>query len=176
VADEGARPDWVALDLEAQAEHGPLGGCLLITWVPEVAAATVAALAGRGVEDAGRVVLVDGPEAAVEVANTYAPEHLQLMVAEPEPLLKLVRHAGAVFCGYEATTALGDYIAGPNHVLPTAGTARFAQALRVTAFEKVTHAVFVRPGGLERLVQPAARIADAEGLSAHAQSLRARLR
>jgi histidinol dehydrogenase len=173
VADAGAPAGWIALDLLAQAEHGPLGSCLLVTWSPELAAAVHAHL--DETDDTFRTVLVDGPEAAVDVTNAYAPEHLQLMVADPEPLLKRVRHAGAVFCGYEAATALGDYIAGPNHVLPTAGTARFAQALRVSAFEKVVHAVFVQPGGLDRLVEPAARIADAEGLTAHARSLRERL-
>lgn len=186
VADAGAPPEWIALDLYAQAEHDPLGSCLLVTWVPELADQVVRGLdelvkadhrawLAEAAADGGRTVLVSSPEQALEVVNAYAPEHLQLMVADPEPLLEGVRHAGAVFCGYDVPTALGDYVAGPNHVLPTAGTARFAQSLRVSAFEKITHAVFVRPGGLEKLVEPAALIADAEGLTAHAQSLRRRL-
>jgi histidinol dehydrogenase len=185
VADGGAPAEWIALDLYAQAEHGPLGSCLLVTWEEAVAAEVEGRLAAlialddrRWIREAGghafRTVLVDGPEAAIDVANAYAPEHLQLMVADPEPLLKRVRHAGAVFCGYDAPTALGDYVAGPNHVLPTAGTARFASALRVSAFEKVTHAVFVKD--YEPLAATAATIAAAEGLTAHARSLTERAR
>jgi histidinol dehydrogenase len=172
VADAGAPAEWIALDLAAQEEHGPLGSCLLVTWELSLAE-DVNRLIGDGHEV--RTVMVEGPEQALDVINAYAPEHLQLMVAEPESLLPGIRHAGAVFCGYDAPTALGDYIAGPNHVLPTAGTARFAQALRVSAFEKVTHAVFVGAGGLGKLVDPAACIARAEGLTMHEQSLRGRL-
>ena len=187
VADDGAPADWIALDLYAQAEHDPLSACLLVTWSPDVADRAVSKLEelvaadhrpwlSDAAADGGRTVLVRGPAEALDVVNAYAPEHLQLMVDDPEPLLEGVRDAGAVFCGYRAPTALGDYVAGPNHVLPTAGTARFAQSLRVSSFEKVTHAVFVRDGALEHLVRPAVRIAEAEGLTAHARSLRERLR
>jgi histidinol dehydrogenase len=186
VADGTAPPEWIALDLFAQAEHGPLGSCLLVTWEADLAS-EVATLLERLIEqdgrpwmaeaarDAGRTILVSGPDQALDAVNAYAPEHLQLMVADYEPLLKGIRHAGAIFCGYDAPTALGDYIAGPNHVLPTAGSARFAQSLRVSTFEKVIHAIALCQGGFNELAEPAARIADAEGLVAHAQSLRGRL-
>ena len=129
-----------------QAEHGPDGLAWLVTWSEAVADAVTADVA-RIVEasprradieatlaDGGYAVLVDGPEQAMAVANAIAPEHLELLTADPEALLPLVRHAGAVFCGPWAPASVGDYLAGPNHVLPTYGSARFASALRVDDF------------------------------------------
>ncbi len=120
-------------------------------------------------------MLVDGPEAAVAVANEVAPEHLELMVDDAVALLPLVRAAGAVFLGPWAPASVGDYVAGPNHVLPTARTARFASALRVDDFQVHIHAVELDYDGLAAIGPAAALIADAEGLGAHGQSIRLRL-
>src|SRR5581483_2706536 len=153
VADESAPPDFVAIDLMAQAEHGPNGAAILVTWsealAEDVAAAVDRLLAESSrradteatLRSGGSIVLVDGPEQAMEVANIVAPEHLELMNADPAALVPLVRHAGAVFCGHFAPAAVGDYVAGVNHVLPTARTARFSSALRVANFQKHLHVV-----------------------------------
>jgi histidinol dehydrogenase len=108
------------------------------------------------------------------VANAIAPEHLELMVADPEALVPLVRHAGAVFCGPWAPASVGDYVAGPNHVLPTYGSARFAGALRVDDFRKQIHVVSLDADALVRLAPHVEALADAEGLAAHALSVRLR--
>jgi histidinol dehydrogenase len=120
------------------------------------------------------VAIVDGPEAAIAVANAVAPEHLQLMSADPESLLPLVKHAGAVFCGAFAPASVGDYIAGPSHVLPTYGSARFASALRVDDFIRAVHVVSLDEAALNRVAPHVAALAEAEGLAAHAQSVRMR--
>jgi histidinol dehydrogenase len=125
-------------------------------------------------EKAGYVVVVDTPQQAMEVANAIAPEHLELMNAEPERLLPLVRNAGAVFCGVYAPASVGDYIAGPSHVLPTNGSARFASVLRVDDFCKQIHVVSLDRAALARVAPHIAAIAEAEGLAAHAASVRDR--
>jgi histidinol dehydrogenase len=124
--------------------------------------------------EAGYAVVVDGPEAALAVANAIAPEHLELLVDDPEPLLPLVRHAGAVFCGPLAPASIGDYVAGPNHVLPTYGSARFSGALRVDDFRKHVHVVLVGREGLEQVADHVVALAEYEGLPAHADSVRLR--
>ncbi|MFN8105040.1 MAG: histidinol dehydrogenase [Acidimicrobiia bacterium] len=187
VADAGAPVAAVAADLMAQAEHGPGGFTMLVTWSDDLAAAVVDALAAM-VEaspraeqilstfgDGGRLVLCRDAAHAIEVANAAAAEHLQLMVADPSALVPLVRSAGAVFCGYDTPVALGDYLAGPSHVLPTAGTARFASALRPADFVKSVHVVTASHDGLGRLGPVAATLARAEGLEAHALSIDVRL-
>src|SRR4051812_35883300 len=180
VADESTPPEAAAIDLVVQAEHGPDGLAWLITWSEE-AADSVGAAVDRLVAESprradlestldggGYAVLVDGPEQAAAVFNAIAPEHLELMNADPEALLPLVRHAGAVFCGVNAPASVGDYLAGPSHVLPTFGTARFSGALRVDDFLKWVHVVTLDPGALSRVGPHVAAIADAEGLPAHA--------
>src|SRR5437763_434988 len=174
------------IDLVVQAEHGPDGLAWLITWSPETADAVSEAVArlvassprradleatlGGG----GYAVLVDGPEQAAAVFNAIAPEHLELMNASPEALVPLVRNAGAVFCGVDAPASVGDYIAGPSHVLPTFGTARFSSALRVDDFLKLIHVVSVSEEALARVAPDVAALAEAEGLPAHAESVRLR--
>ncbi len=123
----------------------------------------------------GYVVLVDGPEQAMAVANAIAPEHLQLMVDDPEALVPLVRNAGAVFCGPFAPASLGDYLAGPSHVLPTFGSARFGQALSVSDFTKHVHVVTAGEAAFAALAPHLATLAEAEGLAAHAESARRRV-
>ncbi|HEY6533593.1 MAG TPA: histidinol dehydrogenase [Acidimicrobiales bacterium] len=188
VADESAPVDFVAIDLMVQAEHGPDGLAWLVTWVPEVADAVDDALerliaeAPRAAEiratfaGGGFCALVDGPDAALAVVNHVAPEHLELITDDPERLVPLVRHAGAVFLGPLAPASIGDYTAGPSHVLPTFGSARYGSALTVDDFTKQVHVVEVDADGFALAAPVVAAIADAEGLAAHAESVRLRQR
>lgn len=187
IADETTPAAYAAIDLIVQVEHGPDGLAWLITWSEEAADridAAVTKLAAesprRGIIEANLdansyVAIVAGPEEAMAVANAIAPEHLQLMSADPEALLPLVRHAGAVFTGSYAPASVGDYIAGPSHVLPTYGSARFAGALRVDDFVKHVHVVSLDDATLARLGPHVIALAEAEGLAAHAESIRLRV-
>lgn len=183
VADGSAPADYAALDLVVQAEHGPDGLAWLVTWSEEVASAVeqaverfvaesprareVTATLARG----GWSVLVEDEHRAMDVCNVVAPEHLELIVAQPGKLVGLVRSAGAVFCGPWAPASVGDYIAGPSHVLPTARSARFSSALGTADFLKRVHVVEVSAEALSAVAGPVAAIADAEGLAAHAGSV-----
>ncbi len=183
VADEHAPAHLVASDLAAQAEHGPGGTAVLVTWAEDVAEAVDQALEAivadspRAEEmaltlaEGGRIVMVRDVAQAMEVVNWLAPEHLELVTDDPDALLPRVRNAGAVFVGSYAPTALGDYAAGANHVLPTGRAARFASALRVDDFRKHLHVVRATPTGSAALSRTAAVIARAEGLDEHAHSL-----
>lgn len=187
IADADAVTDDVAIDIVLQAEHGPDGLAWLICWDPVVEAAVnesvgrivAASPRRRHIEatlaDAGYAVIVDSPEAAVDVANVIAPEHLEIQTVDPDALLTLVRHAGAVFCGPWAPASVGDYAAGPNHVLPTYGSARFSGALRVDDFCKHIHVVSLDERALRDLAPHVEAMADAEGLPAHADSVRQRV-
>ncbi|HUY63816.1 MAG TPA: histidinol dehydrogenase [Acidimicrobiales bacterium] len=183
VADERTPAAWAAVDLAVQAEHGPDGLAWLVTWSEQALAdidreldALVAASPRRAeleatLSNGGYAVLVDGPAEAVAVANAVAPEHLELMVEGAEALLPLVQRAGAVFLGHFAPASVGDYVAGPNHVLPTARTARFASALRPDDFRTHIHAVALDAAGLDALGPAVVTLAGAEGLDAHARSV-----
>jgi histidinol dehydrogenase len=187
VADESADPQLVAIDLVAQAEHGPGGAALVVTWSDAVADAVIeavarlAASAPRRAEiestlrDAGLAVLVDGPSDAVTVVNAVAPEHVEVVTDAPDALAGAIRNAGAIFCGPWAPAAIGDYVAGVNHVLPTARTARFASALRVDDFRKRIHVVGVDEAGFRRVAPYVEALASVEGLDAHARSITMRL-
>jgi histidinol dehydrogenase len=189
VAGPAAPAAFAAVDLVVQAEHGPDGLAWLVCWdaalATEISAEVdriVAASPRRADLEAtlaasGIACLVDGPEQAVAVANTVAPEHLELMVPEQEglALLALVQNAGAVFIGDWSPASMGDYIAGPNHVLPTNRTARFSSALRADDFRTHLHAVRVTPEALRALGPHAVTLAETEGLPAHAESVRLRL-
>ena len=186
VADASVPAPFAAVDVVVQAEHGPNGLAWLVTWEEEVAEAVEAEVVRMVAEaprreditatlaDAGWSVLVDGPDQALAVADAIAPEHLQLMVDGAEVLAERVRHAGAVFCGPWSPASLGDYVAGPSHVLPTAGTARFSGALSVADFTKEVHVVTADEGALRRLAPHVEALANAEGLDAHARSVRIR--
>jgi histidinol dehydrogenase len=178
--------ELAAVDLVVQAEHGPDGLAWLVTWSEERARAIsqaverrVAASPRRADLEAtlaggGYVCLVDGPEQAMAVANVVAPEHLELMVDDAQSLLPLVRAAGAVFVGPWSPASFGDYLAGPNHVLPTNRTARFSSALRTDDFRRHIHAVTVSPEALAALGPDVVTLATTEGLPAHADSIRLR--
>jgi histidinol dehydrogenase len=187
VADGHAPPALVAADLAAQAEHGPNGKAILVTWDESVADAVEQALdrivadsatdeLGVTLQSVGRTVLVRDADQAIGVANLLAPEHLQIVTDDADARVDAVRNAGAVFIGPYAPTALGDYAAGANHVLPTGGAARFASALRVDDFRKHLHVVRATPEGSAALSRQAAVVARAEGLEEHARSLDLRAR
>ena len=188
VADGTANPDWVALDLFSQAEHDEMAQAILLT--PD------AALIDR-VEASARRLLAEMPRAgdhrgvarrgaarwsttrdlaeACAVVNRIAPEHLELAVADPDALLPQIRHAGAIFIGHYASEALGDYCAGPNHVLPTGRTARFSSPLGVYDFEKRSSVLRLSRAAAQTLGPVAATLARGEGLTAHARSAEARV-
>jgi histidinol dehydrogenase len=186
IADESTPADYAAIDLVVQAEHGPDGLAWLITWSESTADAVTAAVdrlvaasprradLESTLDGGGYAVVVDGPEQAAAVANAIAPEHLELMNDDPEALLPLVRNAGAVFCGVDAPASVGDYLAGSSHVLPTFGTARFSGALRVDDFLRWMPVISLADGALARVAPHVAAIAEAEGLPAHAESVRLR--
>ena len=187
IADESAPPDLAAVDVILQAEHGPGGLAWLISWsetaldaiCAEIEAQVAVAPRRADVEstfaEGGYAVLCDSPEQAIAISNTIAPEHLELMTADPQALVQLVRHAGAVFCGEWAPASVGDYLAGPSHVLPTDGTARFGSALTVSDFQKDVHVITLSRAALEQAAPVVAAIATAEGLAAHADSVLRRL-
>ncbi len=186
VADASVPADFAAVDVILQAEHGPDGLAWLISWDPAVieavdaSIARLVAAAPRRAEieatlaEGGYAVLVDSPEAAIDVANLVAPEHLELLCEGAEGLVPLVRNAGAVFLGPWSPASIGDYLAGPSHVLPTDGTARFSSALTVDDFLKHHHVVTVDGPAFDRIGPAVESLAEAEGLEAHAESIRLR--
>lgn len=181
-------PELAAIDLVVQAEHGPDGLAWLITWSEEVADAVasyidrIVAQSPRRAEleatlgTGGYAVLVDGARQACAVSNAVAPEHLEILTADAGSLLAQITSAGAVFLGVNAPASVGDYVAGPNHVLPTNRTARFASALRVDDFRKHIHAVSLDDDALMTLGPHVVTLAETEGLPAHAESVRLRWR
>jgi histidinol dehydrogenase len=182
VADRAADPAWIAADLLAQAEHDPMARALLITDAPEllprVEAALAAqlarlprrAIAGEALAAHGAFILVADLGAAVDVANRLSPEHLELMVAGPAALLSRVRHAGAIFLGAHTPEVVGDYVAGPNHVLPTAGTARFASPLGTEDFVKRSSVIEYSVSGLAAARPHLRTLTRIEGLEGHGQA------
>jgi histidinol dehydrogenase len=187
LADRENDPRRVAVDLLAQAEHDAAAQSILIaddsSFADAVAAAVAtelpalsrAAIAGASWQDHGAIILVRDWDEAVALVNRLAPEHLQLMLADPDAVFGRVRHAGAVFLGAWCPEAVGDSIAGPNHVLPTGRTARFASGLSVHDFLKRTTWVAADAAALARVGPAAVALADAEGLGAHARSIALRL-
>jgi len=187
IADATAHPDWIALDLFAQAEHDEMAQALLVT--PDAGLIDrVAASAQRLIADMPRAEIIKASFArrgalirtrdlaeACAVANRVAPEHLELAVADPDALLPHIRHAGAIFVGHYASESIGDYCAGPNHVLPTGRTARFSSPLSVHDFEKRSSILRISKAAARTLGPVAATLAHGEGLTAHAMSAEARL-
>ncbi len=187
LADASNNPEHIAFDLLAQAEHDEAAQSILITDDADFAAAVAAAvdtalatlprgnIAGASWENHGAIILVQDWAQATSLANRIAPEHLQLVVQNPEAIFANIRHAGAVFLGPNCPEAIGDYVAGPNHVLPTSGTARFASGLSVYDFLKRTTWVGLDNTALAKIGPAAVALANAEGLTAHAQSVAVRL-
>jgi len=188
IGDGSTPPDWVALDLFSQAEHDELAQALLLSpsaeyldAVQSSAEGLIAQMPRRAVIEAslaarGALVLTRDLDEACALANRVAPEHLELSVAEPQAWLPKLNNAGAIFLGRWSSEAVGDYCAGPNHVLPTAGTARFSSPLGVYDFQKRTSLIGVSRAGAETLGRLAATLAEGEGLSAHARSAEARFK
>jgi histidinol dehydrogenase len=186
IADETADPEFCAADLLAQAEHDPLAAAVLVTPSAQLAEAVnrelekqLAQLSRREIAaqslEKGIMAVVASIDEALELANLYAPEHLCLMVNNASDLLGKVYNAGCVVAGNRATVVLGDYVAGPSHVLPTGGTARFSSPLSVLDFMKFINTVTVSDDTFKKLGQAATKIARAEGLDAHARAIEKRL-
>jgi histidinol dehydrogenase len=187
IADAANDPEWIAADLLSQAEHDTSSQSILITddmaFADKVAAAAerqIAVLprkqiAGKSWNDYGAIIVVKHLDDAAALADAFAPEHLEIATADPEILLKKVRHAGAIFLGRHTPEAMGDYIAGPNHVLPTSRTARFSSGLSVLDFMKRTTLLGLDARSMAAIGPEALTLAEAEGLDAHARSIAARL-
>ncbi len=187
VADETANPSYCAADLLAQAEHDPLASPILVTTSlaligelegeldRQLATMDRGELAGLSMEGRGKVVLVDSLYEAIDLANEIAPEHLCMMVRDPWAWAGRVKHAGGVFLGPFSPEVMGDYVAGPSHVMPTGGTARFSSALSVHHFLRTMPVVGLKPAEYPRLAEAAAVIARAEGLTGHARAVEVRL-
>ncbi|WP_416238336.1 histidinol dehydrogenase [Synechococcus sp. CCY9202] len=187
IADHTARAEQVAADLMAQAEHDPLAAAILLTTSAELAAAMPAALEAQlaghpraaitrsALEDWGLIVLCADLEEAAALSDRFAPEHLELLVHDPQSLANRIRHAGAIFLGPWSPEAVGDYLAGPNHTLPTSGTARFAGALSVETFLRHTSLIHFNRAALEATGAAVITLAESEGLHSHAESVRRRL-
>ena len=188
VADHSAEPAWVAADLLAQAEHDPAAVCVLITPHPPLLPAVEAALAEQlatlpraeiaagALRAQGAAIVCSDLDEALELASRFAAEHLELMIEAPRAALPKVRAAGAVFLGAHTPEALGDYVAGPSHVLPTGGTARFASPLGVHHFMRRMSVLEFSPEGLEAVADAAEALAAAEGLHAHGRAVALRRR
>lgn len=186
VADDTADASFCAADLIAQAEHDSIASAILITTSVELASnvdseinSQLAKLerqdiAAESINSRGMIVIVDSPEEAIDLVNLYAPEHLSLMMCNASSYTGKVQNAGCIFIGNNSPIALGDYIAGPSHVLPTGGSARFSSPLGIEAFLKATNIVALDVTQGEKLGQPAIVIAEAEGLKGHAHAIRIR--
>ncbi|AFV00650.1 histidinol dehydrogenase [Simiduia agarivorans] len=188
VCDGKTDPDWLAMDLFSQAEHDELAQAIFIGWdaafIDQVQAAMArllptlerAAIAGTALADRGALIQVRDQAEAIDLINRIAPEHLELSVEDPQAWLPSIRHAGAIFMGRHTAEALGDYCAGPNHVLPTSGTARFSSPLGVYDFQKRSSLIMCSPAGASSLGKCASVLARGESLEAHARSAEYRIR
>lgn len=188
LADKTADPEYVAADMLAQAEHDPLASAILVTNSNELAKSVDMALqrqldklhrrdiAEQSLKSFGALMVVPDIASAIDLANRIAPEHLELIITEPFARVGELRHAGAIFVGPYTPEPVGDYVAGPNHVLPTAGTARFSSALSVDHFIKKTSLIHYAENAFRNEAKDIMRLAEIEGLGAHAQSVRVRMR
>jgi len=187
VADETAEPSLVAIDLMAQAEHDPLATCYLVAFSEAYADAVLAAIdehvkestradiTTASLDDQGLIVVCQDLPQAIEAVNVIAPEHLELHIANPMDSLGAIRHAGAIFLGEWTPEAVGDYVAGPNHTLPTGGTARFSSPLAVEQFIKKSSVIQYSQSALMADAPAIVAIAKHEGLWAHARSVELRM-
>jgi histidinol dehydrogenase len=186
IADESARAEFCAADLLAQAEHDPQAQVVLVTLSSGLARKVAGELkvqladlprhqiASESLDSRGIIAVVDSLEEAIELSNLYAPEHLELMIAGAEACLDKITNAGCIFIGENSTVPMGDYVAGPNHSLPTGGTARFGSPLNIADFIKFIDVVNIDPLALKKLGPAAITLARAEGLEAHARAIEIR--
>ena len=186
LADGSCNPKWVAADLLSQAEHDVLASAVLVTDSEELAKAVQAEverqlsllprepIARRSIEGSSKILLCDSLEEAIDTANRIAPEHLEICTDDPFAILSRIKNAGSIFLGKNAPEALGDYFAGPNHTLPTSGTARFSSPLGVDDFVKKSQFIYYTRDALEQVAQPIAAFAREEGLEGHARSVTVR--
>lgn len=187
IADDGADPKYLAADLLSQAEHDPLASAILVTDSELLGNAVAAELemqlavlprqeiAALSLANHGKIIIASDMETVIEMANISAPEHLEVMTKEPFALLPYLRNAGAIFLGAYSPEPLGDYYAGPNHILPTGGTARFYSVLNVETFMKKTSIIAYTQGALTAVGSDVIKMAEAEGLQAHANAIRVRM-
>ncbi|WP_293443082.1 histidinol dehydrogenase [Persephonella sp.] len=188
IADQNADPEWVAADLLSQAEHDELAAAILVTTSKELAEKVKdilynrflvnfsrESIARKSLENYGHAFVVDDLDTAAKVSNHIAPEHLEIMTENPFNLLNKIKHAGAIFLGKYSTEPLGDYVLGPNHVLPTGRAARFSSPLGVYDFIKRSSVIYVTEEGFNRVEKYARKIAEAEGLEAHKLGVEIRL-
>mgnify|MGYP001601044890 FL=1 len=188
ICDGKTNPDWIAMDLFSQAEHDEDAQSILLCpdadFITQVEASIAKLLPtmerkniiAKALKDRGALIHTKDMAEAITLSNQVAPEHLELSVEDPEAMLDDIKHAGAIFMGRNTCESLGDYCAGPNHVLPTSGTARFSSPLGVYDFQKKSSLIMVSDKGANTLGEVAATLADGEGLQAHAQSARYRLK
>ncbi|HIB30415.1 MAG TPA: histidinol dehydrogenase [Candidatus Thioglobus sp.] len=187
ICDGKTNPDWIAMDLFSQAEHDEDAQSILLCpdaeFISQVEASITKLLPtmerkniiATALKDRGALILTKDMDEAISISNQIAPEHLELSVEDPQAMLDGIKHAGAIFMGRHTCESLGDYCAGPNHVLPTSGTARFSSPLGVYDFQKKSSLIMVSDEGANILGEIAATLADGEGLQAHAQSARYRI-
>ena len=187
IADESANPAFVAADLLSQAEHDELAIPILVSTSKKLANRVIAELKARtesssrskiirkALNNNCKILLVKDLKKAVQISNAFAPEHLELSVKKPKSILKLIENAGAIFLGHHTPEALGDYAAGPNHVLPTGGTARFFSPLGVYDFYKRTSIISYDPHSLKNIAKMVIKLAELEGLPSHARAVKVRL-
>jgi len=188
VADDTAEPSFVAMDMLSQAEHDEEAVAILITPSEALADRVIHNVKSEmkiqsrrkviqsSLNNHGVIIITKDLKEAVELTNEFASEHLSLQVAEPVKLLKEIRHAGAIFLGSYTPQTMGDYVAGPNHTLPTGGTARFFSPLSVDDFVKKTSVVMYNKGALKKDGAVASRLAEIEGLNAHSEAVKIRMK
>ena len=187
LADSSAKPKYLAIDLLSQAEHDEMASSLLITTDENVAIETFKeikeylktlkrkAIAQKSIDDRGAIIVASSMQEAIDLMNEIAPEHLEIMTQNAFELLPKIKHAGAIFLGENTPEPIGDYIAGPNHTLPTGSTAKFYSPLNVENFLKKSSVISFSKEAINELGEACALLADTEGLDAHAKSVRARL-
>ncbi len=187
LADESAKANYLAIDLLSQAEHDEMASSILITTSQELANSVSQKveeflselsrkeIAKKSIDERGAIIVVNDMDEAIDLMNQIAPEHLEVVTKEPFALLDKIKHAGAIFLGENTPEPIGDYIAGPNHTLPTGGTAKFYSPLSVEHFLKKSSIISFSKKGIEKIGEDCALIADVEGLTAHAKSVRIRI-
>jgi len=187
LADETANPSYLAIDLLSQAEHDEMASSIMITTDENIAQQTSIEvdnylktlsrneIAQKSIDDRGCIIITDTMDHAIELMNEIAPEHLEVMTQSPFELLPSIKHAGAIFLGQNTPEPIGDYIAGPNHTLPTGGTAKFYSPLNVENFMKKSSIISFSQNAIDSIGEQCALLADTEGLTAHAKSVRVRL-